>query len=77
MPRYRVNMFVQHRQDEPNVGCHLTVKVDARSRDAVIPLAMHDAVSLCMEHHPNLGMPYAPRLKHSPVEMKSLKEQKN
>lgn len=77
MPRYRVNMFVQHHQNEPNVGCHVTVKVDARTHDGAVVAAMADSVKICMEHHPELGQPWRSIVKHTPVEMKALKEAKS
>lgn len=77
MPRYRVNLFVQHREAEPNIGCHVTVKVVAPTCDQAVVSAMHEAVKICMEYHPELnGQPYRPILKDRPILMKALKETK-
>lgn len=77
MPRYRTSFFVQHHQDEPNIGCHITVKIDARTPDGAVVAGMAGAVKICMEHHPELDQPWRPILKHRPVEMKALREAKS
>ena len=78
MAKFRVNVFVQHRENEP-WGCKVTVRVDGRSKDSqdTTLAAMDAAVRLCMEHHPDLvaeqGMPWKPVIEQI-TELKPLKE---
>lgn len=80
MPRYRFNIFVQHRDAEPDYGCHVVVKVDGPTKDRTLPTAMHEAVKICNGYHPDIvaehGQPYAPRIRQV-TELKALKEQKS
>jgi hypothetical protein len=71
MPRYRVDIFVQH--DDSPYGCHFSLKVDGRTPENAVGKAKIDAVQICYEYHAGECETCTPQLVSTPIEMKPLK----